>query len=133
MIFDDQTFDVQDQIRHVLDHSGDGTVFVLNPLELDLGYGTALETGQQDATKTVRNRMPESPFEGFDMEFAEIVGERLAIAFHPTGQLQSSPLDSHRLNSKTTRCSYLFGEEVRVRNDDTDEIESVVRRYRSHD
>src|SRR5262249_9334870 len=59
-IADDQALDVQDDVRHVFDHAGDGGDLVLDALNLDAGDGAALQAGEQDAAQTITDRDAEA-------------------------------------------------------------------------
>ena len=62
--------DVQNEVGDIVDHAGDRRELVLDPLDLDLGDGAALQAGQQDAPQAVAHGMAEAAFERLDVELA---------------------------------------------------------------
>ena len=96
VVLDDQELDVQDQVGDVVDHAGDRRKLVLDALDLDLGDGAALQAGEQDAPQAVADGVAEAALEGLDVELAERVGQRVAVADDPAGQFEATPTNTHR-------------------------------------
>ena len=61
-----QALDVQDDIGDILDHVVDGHELVLSAIDLDRLDGSALERGQQHATKRVAKRVAVAALERLD-------------------------------------------------------------------
>ena len=75
VVLDHQQLDVQDQVGDVVDHAGDRGKLVLDPQDLDLGDGAALQAGEQDPPQAVADGVAEAALEGFDVKLAERVGQ----------------------------------------------------------
>ena len=69
---------------------------MLDAQDLDLGDGAALQAREQDPPQAVADGMAEAALERLDVELAEGVGQRLAVADDPAGQFEATPTNTHR-------------------------------------
>ena len=92
------TFDVQQDVRDVLEYTLDTTKLVRHPVDLDVGDRSTLEAGKQDTAQRVSNRCPKPLLERFDREPPVRVGADGVVANDPARQLQPSPSHTHRMN-----------------------------------
>ena len=69
---------------------------MLDPLDLDLGDGAALQARQEDPPQAVADGVAEAAFERFDVELAVRVGQGFPVADDPAGQFEATPTDAHR-------------------------------------
>src|SRR5262249_41088070 len=72
----DQALDVQDDVRHIFHHAGDGADFVLDALDLDAGDGATFQAGQQDAPQAVAHGDAEAAFKRLGRELTVGVRQR---------------------------------------------------------
>jgi hypothetical protein len=70
---DDEVLQIEDDVRHVLAHSGKRRELVRDALDLHRGDRGALERRQQHTTKRVSERVTEAAVERLDPEHAAMV------------------------------------------------------------
>ena len=95
VVLHDEQLDVQHQVGDVVDHAGNRRKLVMNPVNLDLGDRAAFQAREQDPAQAVTDGVAEATLERLDVELAEGVGQRFAIADDPAGQFESTPTNTH--------------------------------------
>jgi len=82
MVFDNQRFDVQNDIRDILKNAGNRRKLVVRTTDLKLGHRTTFQAGKQNSAKAVTNRRTEAPLERFSCELSVGTGKCLTIAIY---------------------------------------------------
>src|SRR5262249_8618959 len=80
----------------VVDHAGDRRELVLDAQDLDPGDRAPLQAGEEDPPEAIAHGVAEAALEGLDVELAEGIGQRLAVADDPAGQFEATPTNTHR-------------------------------------
>jgi hypothetical protein len=65
--------EVEDDVHHILDYTGDSVKLVLDTLDADAGDGKTLERGEQNAAKRVTYGGRITGLQGAELEFAELI------------------------------------------------------------
>ena len=98
-VFDDQAFDIQDDIGHILDHAGYCRDFVLHALNADVRHGGTFQARKQHAPKAIADRHAETAFKRLRGKLAVRIGQRCPIGGDPARQFKATPFDPHKKTS----------------------------------
>ena len=87
--------DVQNDVRNVLDNTGDAAELVGNSVDFDPGYGAALNTAEQDPAQRVADRDAKAAFKRLDHKQTILVRGRSGVQTGSGGKFQASPSNLH--------------------------------------
>jgi hypothetical protein len=96
MIFDDQAFDSQNNVGHVLLHALDRRELMQRTAQFDLSDSATLKTGQQNPAEAVANGGAETPLKGLGRKFAVGISQRRGIGNNRTRKFEATPADMHQ-------------------------------------